>query len=352
MSYWIDEALSDSKIVNQSSEPEAKKRLESFIVGLTEEQIRENYLDLAKLFWKMPFLESVQLAHAVIDRYLLANERWSDLYLWAFSALRQVPMGDTVWLTRNYLAVALQALGQSQRAQDILRENWMSGQIGSGTAYEWLTGSDLSKSAVQRSLDAASGKIEDKKANEFLELRAKWLDEDKVAQLKSGVLESLTKEKETVLPFLSEIDSNEGLLSYLLADAGVLEANDRDNNLLGFMYGTLSFLSLDDSDFCLRVAAKAEETGEDASVAVEYLTIAALLMNEGAYVPLAKLLKSLGLIEQATGYANVAVWKDIPGSADVLISLLGLDGVKVNTADVELDEATKVNVYKMASGKY
>jgi hypothetical protein len=100
------------------------------------------------------------------------------------------------------------------------------------------------------------------------------------------------------------------------------------------------------------VVAKTEELGEDASVAVEYLSIAALLMNEGAYVSLAKALKSLGLIDQATGYANVAVWKNIPGSADVLISLLGLDGVEVNTANVELDEAMKVNIYKMASGKY
>lgn len=352
MSYWIDEAFSDSEIVKQSSEPEAKKRLESFTVGLTGEQIREKYLDFAKLFWKMPYLESVRLAHVVIERYLLENELWPDLYLWSFSALRQLPMEDTVWITRNYLAISLQALGQSQRAQEILRENWMSGQAGSGTAYAWLTGRDQSKSAVQSSLDAASGKIEEKKANEFLELRANWLDEDRVAQLKSGVLESLNKERETVLPFLSETDSNEGLTSYLLEDAGVFEANDRDNNLLGFIYGTLSFLSLDDSDFCMRVVAKVEETGEDASVAVDYLSIAALLMHEGAYVPLAKILKSLGLTEQATGYANIAVWKNIPGSADVLISLLGLDGFEVNTADVEMDEAMKVSVYRMASGKY
>ncbi len=352
MSYWIDDALSDSEIVIQSSEPEAKKRLESFMLALTEEQIKDNYVALARLFWKMPYLESVRLAHIVIERYLLEKELWSDLYLWSFSALRQVPMEDSVWITRNYLAVSLQALGQSQRAQDILRENWMSAQKGSTTAYEWLTGTDQSKSAVQRVLDAASGKIEEKKANEFLELRAKWLDEDKVAQVKSGVLESLKKERETVLPFLQDVDSNEGLTSYLLKDAGAFETSDRDNNLLGFIYGTFSFLNLDDSDFCLRVVAKTEELGEDASVAVEYLSIAALLMNEGAYVSLAKALKSLGLIDQATGYANVAVWKNIPGSADVLISLLGLDGVEVNTANVELDEAMKVNIYKMASGKY
>ena len=76
------------------------------------------------------------------------------------------------------------------------------------------------------------------------------------------------------------------------------------------------------------------------SVAVEYLSIAAFLMNPAAYVPLAKILKDTGLVEQAMGYANVAVSKNIPGSADVVISLLGLDGVQMGTTDQEMDEET------------
>jgi hypothetical protein len=52
------------------------------------------------------------------------------------------------------------------------------------------------------------------------------------------------------------------------------------------------------------------------------------------------------------GYANVAVSKNIPGSADVVISLLGLDGVQIATTNQEMDEETKVTVYKLASGNF
>jgi hypothetical protein len=113
---------------------------------------------------------------------------------------------------------------------------------------------------------------------------------------------------------------------------------------------TFEFLKLDDSEYLLGEAAKAQMRADHPSVAVEYLSIAAFLMNPAAYVPLAKILKDTGLVEQAMGYANVAVSKNIPGSADVVISLLGLDGVQMDTANQEMDEETKVTVYKLANG--
>lgn len=363
MAYSLDDAFSDSSLASQSDGPEATLRLESFIDSLTADQIKENYLSLAKLFWRMPYEQSVRLAHVVIVDYLYEIEAWSDIYLWSFSTLRQIPMQDTVWITRNYFAASLQALGQSERAQDILKENWMSKQSGSGSAYEWLSGRDLNQSAVSRALDAAAGKEPEEPVNEFLELRATWLDEDKVASVMAGVA-SVMEEVEAGLEssanleekkpqgLLAAIDATQGLTSWVLEMAASADANDRNNTVLGITLAAIAHLRLDDSDFLLGEAAKAEMRGADSSVAVDFLSIAALLMNEDAYVPLVKILRSIGLVEQATGYANVAVWKNIPGSADVLISLLGLDGEKLVFGDEAVDEGTKVSLYKMASGQH
>jgi hypothetical protein len=354
MAYSIEDAFSDSQIAMETSDPGAIQRLESFIAELTEVQIKDNYLALARLFWKLPFGESVQLSHAVIERYLADNGLWSDMYLWGFSALRQLPKQDTVWTTRNYLAASLQALGQPERAREILNENWRSSQAGSGLAWEWFSGEDMSRSAVQKALDAASGKPEEEQENQFLKFRADWLDLEKVEKVKSGVFTSLSEGIDTFEVLRSFIDSDDGLASYLLemVDKLVEEAGvERENTLFGITLATFAFLKLDDSDYLVGEAARAEMRGDDASVAVDFLSIAAFLMNPAAYVPLAKILKSTGLVEQATGYANVAVSKNIPGSADVLISLLGLDGVRIE-GDVEMSEEDKVSAYKLLTGKY
>jgi len=355
VAYSIDNAFSDSEIAMQTGDLGATQRLEMFTRELTADYIKNNYLALARLFWKLPYGESVQLAHVVIERYLSENDLWSDIYLWGFSALRQVPKNDTVWTTRNYLAASLQALGQPERAKEILSENWRSFQAGSGLAWEWFSGEDMSKSVVQKALDAASGKPEEKKENEFLQFRADWLDPDKVENVKRNVFQSLNEDAEKLERFLPFIDSDQGLTSYLLETVDKLldeiGVSERENTLLGMTLATFAFLKLDDSEYLVGEAAKAEMRGDDASVAVDYLSIAAFLMNPAAYVPLAKILKSTGLVEQATGYANVAVSKNIPGSADVLISLLGLDGVRIDTTDVDTEEG-KVAVYKLANGKY
>jgi tetratricopeptide (TPR) repeat protein len=334
MNYSITEAFSDCSVLMNSDNRSASQRLQSFIESLDQSQIQENYLALARLFWKLPYSESVDLAHVVIERYLWNAERWSDIYLWSLSALRQVPIKDTVWITRNFLALSLQALGRTDRAQEILRENWMSLQLGSGDAHDWLLGGDL------------------------VELRASWLDYGIVSSAKAEVAKVFpskdVSEDEKYLAFLAEVDSDQGLTSYLLDisakqdfPAGVI-----DNALLAAIETTLSHMKLDQSDFLVTEAAKAELRGEDASVAIEYLSAAAVQMNEEAYVPLVKILKSTGLLEQAIGYANVAVWRNIPGSANQLISLLGLENVNLKTQDEEVDEATKVTMYRLASGKY
>lgn len=355
VAYSIDAAFSDSAIAFQTGDPGAFQRLETFVAELTEEQIKDNYLALAKLFWSLPYGESVQLAHVVIERYLSQNDLWADIYLWGFSALRQVPKKDTVWTTRNYLAASLQALGQPERAREILDENWRSFQAGSSLAWEWLTGEDMSKSVVQRYFDAASGKPEEKEENQFLKFRADWLDLEKVESVKSRVFTRLSEDMkgEEFKVLRSFIDSDQGLTSYVLEMVDRLSTEkgvERDNTLFGITLATLAFLKLDDSEYLVGEAAKAEMRGDDATVAVDYLSIAAFLMNPAAYVPLSKILKSIGLVEQATGYANVAVSKNIRGSADVLISLLGLDGVQLDAAGVEMSEEEKVSAYKLFGG--
>jgi hypothetical protein len=364
VAYSIDDAFSDSALALQRDDPETTRRLESFIDSINADQIKENYLSLAKLFWKMPHEQSVRLAHVVIVDYLFEIEAWSDIYLWSFSTLRQIPMQDTVWITRNYFAASLQALGQAERAQNILKENWMSKQPGSGLAYEWLSGRDLNQSAVSRALDAAEGKKPKEAVNEFLEFRATWLDEDKVAGVRAWAATVVAKgetglessgnleEKKPSALFLATIDSTEGLTSWVLEICDQVEGNDRNNALLGITHAVIAYLRLDDSDFLVEEAAKAEMRGDDASVAIDFLSISALLMNENAYVQLAKILRNIGLVEQAIGYANVAVWKNLPGSADVLISLLGLDGAKLDFGNEKIDESTKVSLYKMANGQH
>jgi hypothetical protein len=353
VTYSIDEAFSDSQIAIQTGDPGAIQRLESFMAELTEEYIKDNYLELARLFWKLPFGESVQLAHAVIERYLADNDLWADMYLWGFSALRQVPMLDTVWTTRNYLAASLQALGQPERAREILDENWRSFQLGSSLAWEWFSGEDMSKSAVEKALDAASGKPVQEKENEFLKFRADWLDLEQVEKVKNGVFRQLTADREKLDVSFPIIESHQGLTSFLLegVDKFVAEKGvERGNTLLGMTLATFAFLKLDDSEYLVGEAAKSEMRGDNPFYAVQHLSIAAFLMNPAAYVPLAKILRDTGLVEQATGYANVAVSKNIPGSADVLISLLGLDGVRIDATDVEMSEEDKVTAYKLLGG--
>lgn len=344
MAYSIDDAFSDIEIARQNRDAEALQRLELFMAELTETYIKDNYFALARLFWKLPYEQSVQLAHLVIERYLADNNLWSDVYLWGFSALRKVPMLDTVWTTRNYLAASLQALGQPERAMEILDENWRSLQLGSALAWEWKSGDDLSKAPWEKS---------EKKENEFLKFRADWLDLEQVEKVKNGVFQQLTADREKLDVSFPIIESHQGLTSFLLEGVDQLVAErgvERGNTLLGMTLATFDFLKLDDSEYLVGEAAKAQMRGDHPSVSVEYLSLAAFLMNPAAYVPLAKILKDTGLVEQATGYANVAVSKNIPGSADVLISLLGLDGVQIDTANQEMDEETKVTVYKLANG--
>jgi hypothetical protein len=344
VAYSIDDAFSDIEIARQNRDAEALQRLELFMAELTETYIKDNYFALARLFWKLPYEQSVQLAHLVIERYLADNNLWSDVYLWGFSALRKVPMLDTVWTTRNYLAASLQALGQPERARDILDENWRSLQLGSALAWEWFSGEDLSKAPWEKS---------EKKENEFLKFRADWLDLEQVEKVKNGVFQQLTADREKLDVSFPIIESHQGLTSFLLEGVDQLVAErgvERGNTLLGMTLATFDFLKLDDSEYLVGEAAKAQMRGDHPSVSVEYLSLAAFLMNPAAYVPLAKILKDTGLVEQATGYANVAVSKNIPGSADVLISLLGLDGVQIDTANQEMDEETKVTVYKLANG--
>jgi hypothetical protein len=344
VAYSIDEAFSDSQIARQTRDAEAVQRLESFIAELTEEHLKDNYLELARLFWKLPYEESVQLAHAVIERYLADNGLWADMYLWGFSALRQVPMLDTVWTTRNYLAASLQALGQPERAMEILDENWRSFQLGSSLAWEWKSGDDLSKAPWEKS---------EKKENEFLKFRADWLDLEQVEKVKNGVFRQLTADREKLDVSFPIIESHQGLTSFLLegVDKFVAEKGvERGNTLLGMTLATFAFLKLDDSEYLVGEAAKSEMRGDNPFYAVQHLSIAAFLMNQAAYVPLAKILRDTGLVEQATGYANVAVSKNIPGSADVLISLLGLDGVRIDATDVEMSEEDKVTAYKLLGG--
>ena len=131
-----------------------------------------------------------------------------------------------------------------------------------------------------------------------------------------------------------------------------LEPGIRDNALLASIETTLSHMRLDQSDFLVTEAAKAELRGEDASVAIDYLSFAAIQMDVDAYVPLVKILKSTGLLEQAIGYANVAVWRNIPGSANQLISLLGLESLNLKIQGEDVDEATKVTMYRLASGEH
>jgi hypothetical protein len=344
VAYSIDDAFSDSQIARQTRDADAVQRLESFIAELTEEHIKDNYLELARLFWKLPYEESVQLAHVVIERYLADNGLWADMYLWGFSALRQVPMLDTVWTTRNYLAASLQALGQPERAMEILDENWRSLQLGSSLAWEWKSGDDLSKAPWEKS---------EKKENEFLKFRADWLDLEQVEKVKNGVFQQLTADREKLDASFPIIELHQGLTSFLLEGVNQLVAErgvERGNTLFGMTLATFAFLKLDDSEHLVGEAAKSEMRGDNPFYAVQHLSIAAFLMNPAAYVPLAKILRDTGLVEQAMGYANVAVSKNIPGSADVVISLLGLDGVQMDTTDQEMDEETKVTVYKLANG--
>ena len=355
MAYSIEDAFSDGEIAMQSGDAGAIQRLESFMAELTEVYIKDNYLALSRLSWKLPFRESVQLAHVVIERYLSVNNLWSDIYLWGFSALRQVPVADTVWITRNYLAISLQALGQSQMAQDILRENWMSMQAGSGVAYELLTGTDLSESMVSSGHWKDVAKKEEELRNEFLELRATWLDIEKVEKIKKGFITSLSEDSQKSKVLRTFIDSNQDLTSFVLdmVDSYVAKRGvERDNTLFGFTLAIFAFLKLDDAEYLVEEAAKAEMRGDDPSVAIDYLSIAAFLMNPAAYVPLVKVLNRRGLVEQAIGYANVAVSKNIPGSADVLIFLLGLDGVRIEFNDVEMSETDKVSAYKLLGGNF
>jgi hypothetical protein len=314
VAYSIDDAFSDSEIAMQNRDAEALQRLELFMAELTEEYIKDNYFALARLFWKLPYEQSVQLAHLVIERYLADNKLWSDVYLWGFSALRKVPMLDTVWTTRNYLAASLQALGQPERAREILDENWRSLQLGSALAWEWFSGDDLSKSPWEKALDA-SGKPEEKRENEFLSFRADWLDLEQVEKVKSGVFQSLTADRDKLDVSFPIIESHQGLTSFLLEGVDQLVAErgvERGNTLLGMTLATFDFLKLDDSEYLVGEAAKAQMRGDHPSVAVEYLSIAAFLMNPAAYVPLARILRDTGLVEQAMGYANVAVYKKHP----------------------------------------
>lgn len=344
--YSIEKAFSDSDLATAYSDNQAYERLGEFIDSLSQTDIRTHYLELARLFWKLPFGESVSLAHVVIERHLLEEDAFPDIFIWAFSTLRQVPLADTAWITRNYLALALQALGYPDRAEQLLTENWMSLQAGSLYAHAWLFGVDASKSATQRSLDAISGKSTEPEVK-FRDLRASWLDPQTVESVRSEVSKGLESSTLT----LDSIDDSHGLTYWLLKsaeDSGV--ASSRNNALWGLTLAVFAHLRLDDSEFLLGSAAKAKLEGKNASVSIDYLSIAAFLMNDRAYIPLARTLKEAGLMDQALGYANVAVWKNLEGSADIVISLLGLDGIELNLNGLAVDEETKVSMYKMAAG--
>lgn len=347
MFYSIEEALLDASILIQADDEAAALRLDAFVSGLSFEDIQEHYLALAHLYRKMPFLEAVRLAHVVIERFLWQTDSWADVLLWSFDTLRQVPLEDTVWITRNYYAASLKAIGETTSAEEVLTENWISGQSGSSTAYSWLTGTDVSKSAVQRALDAASGKGAEN--NEFLELRASWLNKEKVENVRKSISSYLTDSMGRRAFELAE--SQEGLVHFLLQMAAEIEPAERSNGLLGMYYASLQVLKLDDADFLHAEATNLKLRGDGITIAIGHLSIAALLMHQKSYIDLITTLRELGLFEQAEGYANVAVWKNIPGSADELISLLGLDGVQINSPE-NVDEAMKVQLYKMANGQF
>lgn len=348
--YSISDAISDCSLLSDQSNPGALSRLESFIENLNAQTISKDYLDIAIVFWKMPFAQSVRLAHTVIERYLLDSEAWADIQLWAYSAIRQAPVDDTVWISRNYYALALQAVGKTELAHDILRENWMAGQAGSGDAYEWITGRDLSVSSARLALDKISGKQESE--NKFLGLRASWLDEAKIANVRQSVLESLENMPDQALSqsVMQLTDEQKGLTYHFLKLASQLPASDRQNGLLGIMQGTLAYMRMDDSSFLIEQASQSLKPGGDPTVAIDRLSIAVLLQDENAYVQLARLLYQSGLAEAAMGYANVAVWANIPGSANLMIEMLGLDQVTIEIGDTNVDEAMKVQLYKLANG--
>jgi hypothetical protein len=359
--YSIVDAFSDCSFLEQKQKSvdwefernaldSAMGRLEKFVTELSPQQIANSYLDLALLFWRAPFKTSVELAHNVIEKFLLPEESWADIYLWAFSALRMVPVEDTQWISRNYLAAALQALGENERAEWLLRQSWQSHQIGSMAAYGWLFGVDPGETGARAGLNAITGN--ERPTFQFQSLKAKWLDKAKITAVENNVLPSMSKEasEDAVIAHLQNIDADKGLLRWCLELAAEYSGDVRQIAVLGMFRGCTGLVGLTDPSRLVEMGEELFAIDAAPHLIYERFALATLFEQENAYLPAIDCLISLDCQESALGLAKVAVWLDIEGAANSLVALLGIDKVKVSFPEGEISQAMVVQLYQMAAG--
>jgi len=347
--YSISQAFEDCDVLRHGGHNDLVfSRLEAFVAELSPEQIREHYLDFALLFWFLPYRTSVELAHGVIEKHLLEEDAWADIYLWSFSALRMIPVADTQWVSRNYLAATLQALGDKERAEELLSESWQSFQNGSATAYGWLSGRDPNKSSTMAALEAAMGK--EPEPNPFQSIEALWLNNTVVASVERNVLQSLRGDGEGAPVSLEKIDSEKGLLRWCLELVADVSGDDRQNALLGAFRACASVLGLDDPVTLIERGNNLASRQGDIGKIYECFALAALAGDERGYLPAVECLIEFGCEESAQGLANVAVWHNIDGSAALLLEILGLDSVQVNISEKNVSQSMIVQLHRIAAG--
>lgn len=346
----VSQLLADCNLWFEQNDEIALGRLESFVADIPRERIEREYLELAELFCQLPSGLAVRLAHSVIENYL-DETRWVEVYLWAFSASRLVPVEDTHWNSRNYMALALQALGEREEAHRLLLESWQAMKNGSGTAYFWIFGRDPSQSPVARVTAELQGREAD--PNPFEAVSAPWLDLNLVAETTRGILSQSTFSKEGA----KQVDA-EGLLPHLLRalERGATKSRNggiegaRQTTLLGMFRAFFEKLELGDGAGRLEVARKIRETtpGEVALIWDNY-SLAVLAGYHGAYVEAAEFLLQLDCQESAEGLARVAVWRDISGAARSLAQIVGIDPDKlVLEGDIEPSQEMLFQIYQMA----
>jgi hypothetical protein len=338
--YNTQEALVDASLAANEDEAgnAAYDRLGAFARDVGADEIRENYLSLARLFWKLPTDISFDLVHSVTTKYLMEEQMWADVYLWSLSALRHVPNNDSLWVTRNTFATALKALGQAELATKLLEESLHSQQNGSRTAYMLLTGNDPD-----------SNQPLDQEGNFFQNLSAPWLNPKEVDKLRLNLASHWNQTEAGGKEFVAN-SSKDGLPYYILNllgeqmrnMGGIDTGSSRNNKLFAMTLAAFDALGVGSPRHLEAEVGSADEqlaelasmqSSEEAITKYFLLGIATAFQCQEAYAPAIYCLARINRKEVALGLARVAVWKNIPRSAEFAIQLMGW-GNKVDVGGI------------------
>jgi hypothetical protein len=347
----LDALKVNSNFEDQSSGNHAVLR--RFIQEFPSHEIEGYYLELSRLLGSLPSPLVAEFAHKVIEDFLLGREAWADIMLWSLEAIRGTGNKESIWISKNYFALSLKAIGEVDWAYEILRDSWHSELPGSAKAMEWILGPN------QSVLDRLNGAP--KQENAYEKLAASWLDDEIYNVTYKSTVESASSKNLSGFDLLDfriaviDVSSENGGLTYTLLsrlDNGLaghsikFDEATRHNLLLGSVLGILEVFGFRDPAFLMSCGKRLLEHPGKSSMAYQFFHLATLHQHLDAYVPTVELLMSFEMFEEAEGMAKVSVWREAPGSADLLIDLQDFGFVIEPEAGTELSESQKYESYR------